>query len=100
MPSKETKYSVFWENDPMFRGWLTASKRPDGATRAKCKWCDSDFSIGHSGKSDLIKHMKSVKHKDFAKAKVEAKSCSDIFGKDLQSNVVYQVNGYIVICFL
>lgn len=92
MPNRETKYSVVWESEPIFRGWLTASSRPDSATRAFCKWCASDFSVGHSGRSDVMKHMKSTKHKDFEKAKVEAKSCADIFGEVFQSSFVVQNN--------
>lgn len=83
MPNRETRYSVLWESEPLFRGWLSASDRSDGSSRARCKWCSSDFSIGHGGKNDLYKHMQTVKHKDFEKAKVEAKSCADIFGKFL-----------------
>lgn len=38
--------------------------------------------------------MKTVKHKDFEKAKVQAKSCADIFGKFFFSN---EFDGVIIL---
>ena len=70
MPPTVTKYSVLWESEIQFRGWLRKSDKPDGATRAKCIWCNSDFSVASGGKYDVTRHMKSESHKKIAVNKV------------------------------
>lgn len=79
MPKQETNYSKAWEKDDRFKEWIAESNRPDKYSRARCKWCNSDFSIGHGGVSDLIKHTTGKKHKDFEKARLTVKSVQPIF---------------------
>lgn len=74
-----TKYSVLWENEPQYRGWLRKSDKKDGASRAKCLWCNSDFSVGIGGKYDVNKHMRTELHKEMANAKVKQKSVAESF---------------------
>lgn len=81
MASKNTKYSVVWESDPLFRGWLARSNRTDGATRARCIWCSSDFSVAHGGKNDVTKHMRSDQHKKIVTARAAQKPCTEYRGK-------------------
>lgn len=81
MPTQPTKYSPSWEKLPEFSGWLTAfTKNGKIVTdRAKCKWCDKDFSIWHGGINDVKTHAKGTKHEDFAKAKMTTMSVVDCF---------------------
>lgn len=81
MPGTNTKYSVLWETEPQFRGWLTRSDKKDGATRAKCIWCNSDFSVANGGKRDVMKHMKTDQHTKNANAKVAQKSVVEFRGE-------------------
>lgn len=63
MAPTNTKYSVLWESEPQFRGWLRKSDKKDGEYRAKCIWCNSDFSVANGGKYDVMKHMRTETHK-------------------------------------
>lgn len=74
-----TKYSKNWENLPDFRGWLTQVK--DNVSRARCSWCNADFSIAHGGKNDIVKHMRTKKHQEVVKSKLTTKPVIDCFGK-------------------
>lgn len=72
MPSS-TKYNSSWESLPECQGWLSALKLPDNTystERAKCAWCNSDFSITHGGLSDVKKHAKRKCHLEFVQAKL------------------------------
>ncbi|KZC12223.1 PREDICTED: uncharacterized protein LOC107190385 [Dufourea novaeangliae] len=59
-PKKITKRQKFrdaWLQDPNFTSWLQKCENP---FRAKCTVCNSIFT---AGKSDLLKHMKTVIHR-------------------------------------
>lgn len=74
---KATKYNSKWEKLPECEGWLTALKLKDDSystERAKCIWCDCDFSISHGGLNDVKRHAKTKNHLEFVKAKFSTKS--------------------------
>lgn len=79
MPKQDTKYSKAWENDNRFKEWIAESNRPSKESRARCKWCISDFSISHGGVSDLIKHTNISKHKQLEKARMTVPSVQAVF---------------------
>lgn len=78
-----TKYSILWESEPRFRGWLRKSDRKDGESRAKCIWCNYDFSVASGGKYDVNKHLRCEQHKKNANAKVTQKSVAEFCGENL-----------------
>lgn len=68
-----TKYNSKWEKLPECQGWLSALKLKNNTystERAKCSWCNCDFSITHGGLSDVKKHAKTKNHTTFANAKL------------------------------
>lgn len=80
--SKATKYNQKWETLSQCQGWLTALKLNDGTNstgRAKCSWCDTDFSITHGGLSDVNTHAQRKKHEDFVKVKLTTKPATECF---------------------
>lgn len=79
MPKQETNYSKLWENDDRYKHWIAESNSKDKVHRAKCKWCDTDFSIGHGGTHDLDKHANTTKHKGFQKARLTVPSVQSMF---------------------
>lgn len=58
------RYSILWEASPLYKGWLTVSKK--GSLYAFCKLCGSDILV-KAGKTQLDKHAKSKKHIDSCK---------------------------------
>lgn len=83
MPAGSTKYQISWEKNAECKGWLSPLKLPDGTasiTRAKCSWCDSDFSITSGEWKDIKSHFNSKKHEKFAAAKIGTKSVVDFIG--------------------
>lgn len=82
MPPTSTKYSVLWESEQEFKGWLRKSDKKDWATRAKCIWCNADFSVANGGKHDVIKHLKSNTHKQIANARIGQKSIAEYSGEN------------------
>lgn len=83
MSKVQTKYSVLWETEPQYKGWLRKSDKKDAESRAKCLWCNSDFSVASGGKNDVKRHLQSDKHTKNANAKVAQKSVVQFCGKKL-----------------
>lgn len=89
MAPVSTNYSVLWENMPEFKGWLRKSDKPNCQTRAKCIWCNSDFSVANGGLYYVRKHMGSEEHRNIAKARLKQKSFVDYAGKILFRILVF-----------
>lgn len=96
MAPKDTQYSVLWQDDPRFKAWLRKSDKPNGATRAKCIWCNSDFSVASGGIYDVKRHMNGADHKKIAEARLKQKSVVDFTGKNLQVIFLLQFNNLFV----
>lgn len=82
---KATKYNKNLENLSHCKGWLSALKLKDGTLsteRAKCSWCDTDFSITHGGMRDVNKHANRNMHKEFVNAKLTTKPAIECFQTD------------------
>lgn len=73
-----TKYSKAWENLSDFKGWLSSHK--DNVNKARCLWCNTEFSISHAGKNDVEKHMNTKKHQSVVKDKLTTKPAGECFG--------------------
>lgn len=58
-------YKEAWENEEIFKGWLTFSKK--GRQFACCKCCNQEINI-KSGKDSLLKHYNSKNHIKSAKS--------------------------------
>lgn len=74
---RATKYNPKWEKLVECQGWLSQLKLRDDTyseERAKCIWCDCDFSISHGGLNDVRKHANRKNHVDLMKAKMTTKS--------------------------
>lgn len=97
MAPVDTKYSILWQDDALFKSWLRKSDRPDGATRAKCIWCNSDFSVASGGKYDVKKHMNNAEHKKIANARLQQKSMADYSGIFLLIHFLLQIINLFVL---
>lgn len=85
---KATKYSKAWEALPEFKDWLSCEVLPDGTERSKRSWCNSNFSISHGGKNDVVGHMNRVKHKEVQAAKLATRSVVGFFGKLISKGAI------------
>lgn len=73
-----TKYSKSWESNDEFKGWITSVKGE--LSKAKCLWCNSEFSVGAAGINDVRAHAKRNKHVQIVNAKIATKSAVQYFG--------------------
>lgn len=87
-----TKYSNQWESDPRFENWLQSSQKEE--TKAKCKWCNCEFSIAHKGKRDVETHMDSKKHKDIVKNRLTTKPATAFFSCKYFLDSIYYFGFY------
>lgn len=79
MSSKQaTKYSKSWEQLPEFKGWLTSVGSDE--SRAKCLWCNSEFSVAHGGRNDAMAHSKRNKHLEIVASKIATPPVHQFFG--------------------
>lgn len=75
---KGTKYSNSWEQLPEFKQWLTAVG--SDSSKAKCLWCNSEFSISHGGKNDVTAHSRRNKHVEILSSKITTPPVAKFFG--------------------
>lgn len=78
MPKQSTKYSKGWEQTPEFKDWLAPVS--SNQSKAKCLWCNSEFSVANGGKSDVTGHSKSKKHLEIVSTKINTPPARQIFG--------------------
>ncbi|CAF0809713.1 unnamed protein product, partial [Didymodactylos carnosus] len=56
-----------WLRDPKYSEFLLAVNHDE--SKARCSACNKDISVHAGGKSDLDKHVYTVKHQDLIKKK-------------------------------
>ncbi len=56
-----------------------------GESYARCTFCCSDFSVAHGGKTDVVTHISTKRHKEAGKAIAATKSVSSFFRRDINS---------------
>lgn len=96
MPKTQTKYQKSWESDPEFKDWIAASTKPDGLTRAFCRWCASDFSIAHGGKKDVTSHMNCKKHQDILKSRSTTRPTIECMGEIFCNFSIIRMNFLLI----
>lgn len=78
MPKQGTKYSKTWEKLPEFKEWLVSVESDN--SKAKCLWCNYEFSISHGGKNDVTSHSKRKQHMDIQSTKITTPPVREFFG--------------------
>jgi hypothetical protein len=76
MPRHSTKFRNEWKAEFSFIEAVTGED-----TKGRCKWCSSEFSISHGGKSDIKDHVKTLKHQNGKKNVVTHSKIPDLFEK-------------------
>lgn len=71
---KVKHFSKKWLDEPEFKGWLAAV--PGEPTKARCKACNANVV---AGRSELLKHAATSKHKKNVKTLQGVKSITDAF---------------------
>ncbi|XP_068225057.1 protein FAM200C-like [Palaemon carinicauda] len=79
------KYSVAFESDPIFKGWIKASTKGD--QYAYCIPCDNHLKLS-AGKTDLKRHAEKKKHKDAAKAVQNQRPINNMFNLTVNESKV------------
>ena len=74
-PKQQRRMQVFREEYSHTYPCLFAGKKP---TFAYCKFCDSEFSVGHGGADDCRRHCEAKKHIDNEKTEKEKNKCQKI----------------------
>ncbi len=59
-----------------------------GESYARCTFCCSDFSVAHGGKTDVVTHISTKRHKEARKAIAASKSVLSFFRRDISSSTI------------
>ena len=59
-----------------------------GESYARCTFCNSDFSVAHGGKNDVVAHINTKKHKESGKAITTSKSVTNFFRRDISTSTI------------
>lgn len=77
---KKTKWNVKFNNEwSKTYSWIVRGK---DITQAKCTACESQFTINHGGENDIIKHMRTEKHKKNTTTNTQGKKIDTFFSKN------------------
>ncbi|CAH1113192.1 unnamed protein product [Psylliodes chrysocephalus] len=77
---KKTKWNVKFNNEwSKTYSWIVRGK---DISQAKCTVCESQFTINHGGENDIIKHMKTEKHKKNMTKGSQEKKIDNFFSKN------------------
>ena len=75
MPKRKCTFNINLQNKYPF------IKQRSGEADVTCEKCPTDFSVGHGGTSDIVKHLKSEKHRLSDQAAVSSSSMLNFFKK-------------------
>ena len=66
MPKRKSKFNLDMQSEFPFIKKARSDKQDDSEVR--CDKCGSQFSVAHSGRGDIVKHLNTDRHKNALKS--------------------------------